>query len=134
MWRKPISKLFGSHNFFLVLQRRTLPLWAQLVDAWLRLETPKAAMSGLISGRLGRKAGWFAGKADEAEAQAEILRRINFALWAGEFNQYVGALQGMLIHSVVSGFKFGLGSDRANAIRWIVQVKQYSSCAAYHVR
>lgn len=73
--------------------------------------------------QLGKTVGWFASKASEAEATADLLRRLSFALWVGEHNQYVGALQGLLIERVVAGFKFGLGNERAEAVRWVVQVQ-----------
>ncbi|KAL3896822.1 MAG: hypothetical protein SGPRY_013185, partial [Prymnesium sp.] len=57
----------------------------------------------------------------EAEAQADLLRRLSFAVWAGEYNQYVGALQGLLIERVVAGFKYGLGVEKADDARWMVQ-------------
>lgn len=78
----------------------------------------------LLSGKMGRTAGWFAKKAAEAEAQADLLRRLSFAVWAGEYNQYVGALQGLLIDRVVAGFKYGLGSDNREDGSWMVQVRR----------
>lgn len=50
-----------------------------------------------------------------------MLRRLSFAVWAGEYNQYVGALQGLLIERVVAGFKYGLGVEKADDARWMVQ-------------
>ena len=123
IWRMAVGRLFGLPNFFFGLTRRTLPLWSRVVNAWLGLETPKAAVAILLAGKMGRTVGWFAGKAAEAEAHADLLRRLSFTLWVGERNQYVGALQGMLIDRVVAGYKYGLGSERADAVRWIVQVQ-----------
>jgi len=122
-WRSYVGRLFGLPQFFAGLTRRTLPLWARAVNAWLALETPKAAVATLLSGKLGKSIGWLASKASEAEAFADCLRRLSFALWVGEFNQYVGALQGMLIEKVVAAFKFGTGSERADGVRWVVQVQ-----------
>ena len=122
-WRPHVGRLFGLPQFFGGLTRRTLPLWARAVNAWLGLETPKAAVSTLLSGKLGKTVGWFASKASEAEAHADLLRRLSFALWIGEYNQYVGALQGMLIEKVANGFKFAQGSERWDGVRWVVQVQ-----------
>lgn len=83
---------------------------------------------------MGRTAGWFAKPAAEAEAQADLLRRLSFAVWAGEYNQYVGALQGMLIDRVVAGFKYGLGSDKADDARWKVQVQAFLCMRVLAVR
>jgi len=122
-WRKPVGRLFGSPGFFAGLSRRTLPLWARAVNAFLCLETPKVAISTLLAGKTGITAGWFASRAQEAEAQADLLRRLSFALWVGERNQYVGALQGMLIDRLVAAFKFGsTAGDSASSVRWVVQV------------
>ena len=122
-WRPHVGRLFGLPQFFGGLTRRTLPLWARAVNAWLGLEAPKAAVSTLLSGKLGKTVGWFASKASEAEAHADLLRRLSFALWIGEYNQYVGALQGMLIEKVANGFKFAQGSERWDGVRWVVQVQ-----------
>lgn len=96
-----------------------------MTNAWLSLETPKAAVTILLSGKMGVTAGFFASRQQEAEAQADLLRRLAFALWVGERNQYVGALQGMLIDRLVAAFKFGSAAgDGAASVRWIVQVRK----------
>ena len=58
-----------------------------------------------------RQVGFFASKPADAEAQADLLRRVAFALWVGDHNQYVGALQGMLLDRLVAAFKFGNAGD-----------------------
>ena len=133
-WRTPVGKLFGQPNFFIALSRHTLPLWSRVANAWLGFETPKAAIGLLLSGKYGKVAGWFASKASEAEAFADLLRRLSFALWVGEDNQYVGALQGMLIDRVVAGFKFGQGNRGFDAVRWVVQVQALLAMRVLAVR
>ena len=60
---------------------------------------------------------------EEAEAQAALLRRLTFALWVGEHNQYVGALQGLVIDRLVAAFKYGAALEGwSAAVRWGVQV------------
>lgn len=126
-WRRHVGRLFGAPGFFAGLSRRTLPLWARAVNAWLCLETPKGAVTTLLAGKTGITAGWFASRAQEAEALADLLRRLSFALWVGERNQYVGALQGMLIDRLVAAFKYGSAAgDGGASVRWVVQ----ASCAA----
>ena len=125
-WRKHVARLFGARGFFGGLTGSTLPLWAAVVNAWLGLETPKAATALLLSGKFSAPAGLFASRAAGADAHADLLRRLSFALWAGEHNQYVGALQGMLLERLVAGFKFGLGAGvgpRAAAVGWVVQAQ-----------
>jgi hypothetical protein len=133
-WRLPVGKLFGQPNFFLALSRQTLPLWSRVVNAWLGLETPKAAIGLLLSGKFGKTSGWFSSRASEAEALADLLRRLTFALWVGEHNQYVGALQGMLIDRVVAGFKFGQAHAGYDAVRWVVQVQALLAMRVLAVR
>ncbi|KOO24437.1 hypothetical protein Ctob_007349 [Chrysochromulina tobinii] len=82
----------------------------------------------LTVGRVGSPinwfANWFASASDDAHAHADRLRRLSFALWVGDHNQYVGALQGMLIESVVAGFKFGYADWRySDDLRASVQVE-----------
>jgi hypothetical protein len=122
-WRQQVGRLFALPSFFAGLTRRTLPLWARAINAWLCLETPKAMVAQLLSGRMGKTVGWFASRAQEAEALADTLQRLSFALWVGEHNQYVGALQGMVIDKVVAGFKFGVGSDRGDSVSWVTRVQ-----------
>ena len=133
-WRKHVCRLFGSRFFFRGLSCGTLPLWARVVNAWLGLETPKAATILLLSGKMGKTAGWFANKSAEAEAQADLLRRLSFAVWAGEQNQYVGALQGLLIDRVVAGFKYGLSGEKEDPARWVVQVQSFLCVRVLAVR
>lgn len=122
-WRDPVGRLCASATFFLRLTRTTLPLWARVANAWLGLETPKAAVGSLLTGKGGRTVGWFASAAADADAHADQLRRLSFALWVGEHNQYVGALQGMLIDRVVAGFKYGAADRRLERTRAAVQVE-----------
>ena len=53
-WRKHVGRMFGSVFFFHGLSRQSLPLWARVINAWLSLETPKAAMGALLA----RKTAW----------------------------------------------------------------------------
>ena len=92
-------------------------------------------MAALLTGKLGVQVGWFASKAQEAEAHADQLRRLAFALWVGEHNEYVGALQGLLIERVAAGFKFGgPGHERAEAVRWVVQAQALLAMRVLAVR
>lgn len=121
-WRHPVGRLFALPTFFNGLTRRTVPLWSRVINIWLCLETPKVAVGMLVSGKFGRSFAWFASTASEADAHADALRRISFALWAGQYNQYVGALQGSLVERLLAGFKFGAGSEKTEGVRWVVQV------------
>lgn len=111
VWRRPVGRLFAAQRFWEALSRLTLPLWAKLVNAWLGLETPKAAMELLLAGKASPAEHWFMGAAERAGRQADLLRRLAFALWAGEHSQYVGALQGMLLDRLVAAFKYGRGGE-----------------------
>lgn len=80
---------------------------------------------------MGVTSGMFSGKATEAKALADLLRRLSFALWAGEYNQYVGALEGLLLERLVSAIRFAFGHERAGSegalsAYWLVQVEALS--------
>jgi len=105
-----------------------------VVNAWLSLETPKAAMAMLLSGKLSLSPGLFASRVAEADAQADMLRRISFALWVGEYNQYVGALQGLLLERLVAAFKFGQAGDSSTLVRWVVHVQALQCARVLAVR
>lgn len=59
-WKQPVGRLFGLASFFSSLTYRSLPLWSKAAAAWLTLETPKAAMAMILSGKMGRIVGWHA--------------------------------------------------------------------------
>ncbi|EOD25495.1 hypothetical protein EMIHUDRAFT_457535 [Emiliania huxleyi CCMP1516] len=79
---------------------------------WVRRMEPLGDGSPLLSAK------------ERHEAKdADLLRRLAFALWVGEHNQYVGALQGLVIDKLVAAFKYGAALEGwSAAVRWGVQV------------
>ncbi|KAJ1636984.1 hypothetical protein T492DRAFT_955515 [Pavlovales sp. CCMP2436] len=83
-----------------------LQLWARVINTLSDLETPKLAVSALLLMRDAEALSLFASKEAEAASGALLLKRLAFLLYAGERDQYVGALQGVIFKKLVASLKY----------------------------